>query len=66
MKKERILAGLLSAVLAVLAVRVLIGWPASDGEVVPAALDPAEPFYPVYFASRENGLLAPEIGRAHV
>ena len=60
MKKERILAGLLSAVLAVLAVRVLIGWPASDGEVVPAALDPAAPFYPVYFASRENGLLETE------
>ncbi|HPT83688.1 MAG TPA: GerMN domain-containing protein [Limnochordia bacterium] len=59
MKKERILAGLLLAALAVLAVRAAVGWPVSQ-EAVPVVLDVSQPFYPVYFGSRENGLLAPE------
>lgn len=61
MKRERILAGLLLAALAVLAVRAIVGWPAHNGDAVPVALDVTEPFYPVYFSSRDTGLLEPEL-----
>ncbi|NLM41477.1 MAG: GerMN domain-containing protein [Firmicutes bacterium] len=60
MKKERILAGLLLAALVVLVVRALVGWPVPEEEIIPVGIDLAQPFYPVYFGSRENGLLAPE------
>ena len=60
MKKERILAVLLLAALALLAARALFGWPTDHEGIIPVEVDVTQPFYPVYFGSLDNGLLEPE------